>query len=170
MSTTTLDRTETPASTPDKKKTKTPVKISRFSLWKERLTRGSEERTEARGWFSVMSWTVLLRLIVLTADYLLAVVTAMVIIPQTALWIHQQSGIGDPGLLSDASIAMWLLPLASLVAVIVVAELVVMRAMWRWATRRIERFKGIDEQVEQIPAARAALGRANKKNTKKRSK
>lgn len=173
MSTTTLDVEKTKkdaekAPAKAKKPAKQAARITRFGLWRERAAQKRAERASERGWLSVLSWTVVLRLLVITADYLLAMLTATVVIPQLALWLHQQSGLGDPGLLSDASIAMWLLPLASIVALVVVGEVVLMRRMWRWATERLDKIKGVDAETE--PTSAQTTNRTSKKNNRKRSK
>ncbi|MFD4574234.1 hypothetical protein ACFWNK_19730 [Streptomyces sp. NPDC058417] len=89
------------------------------------------------GRFSVMVWAGFFRAIVLLADCLLAFITAMVIIPLLGAWLHQQSGASRGALSADGTIAMWLMPLLFLVALLAAGEIVVMRGIWRWATRII---------------------------------
>ncbi|MFJ1954495.1 hypothetical protein ACIOGT_25075 [Streptomyces microflavus] len=102
------------------------------------------------GGFSVVAWAGFFRAIVLLADYLLAIVTAVVIIPMLGAWLHQQSGAARGALSADGTIAIWLMPLLFLVALIVAGEIVVMRSMWRWATRMIAKIR--DARGEAVGA------------------
>jgi hypothetical protein len=77
-------------------------------------------------------------MVVLFADYVLAMLTAVVVIPMLGAWMHTESGASRGGLSGDGTIAMWLVPLLFLVAMLTAGEIVLMRGMWRWGTRRIE--------------------------------
>jgi hypothetical protein len=96
---------------------------------------------EETGRFSGVVWAGFFRAVVLLADYLLAFLTAVAIIPLLGAWLHQQSGASRGALSADGTIAMWLTPLLFLVALLVAGELVVMRGMWRWATRMIAKVR-----------------------------
>ncbi|MFD4475830.1 hypothetical protein ACFWPU_06910 [Streptomyces sp. NPDC058471] len=139
MSTQTLEKTETTAPTSTtataKKTTTKPVKEQKDSKLRTGWRRLAPKKVTGR--FSVVGWAGFFRAIVLLADYLLAVITAMVIIPLLGAWLHQQLGASRGALSADGSIAMWLMPLLFLVALLVAGEIVVMRGMWRWATRMI---------------------------------
>ncbi|NEA20727.1 hypothetical protein [Streptomyces halstedii] len=143
MSTPALDKIKTtgPTSTATiaKKTTAKAVKRQRHS----RLRTGWRHlapKKEAGG-FTVVVWAGFCRAIVLLADYLLAFVTAVVIIPLLGAWLHQQSGASRGALSADGTAAMWLMPLLFLVALLAAGEIVVMRAMWRWATRVIAKIR-----------------------------
>ncbi|MFE4834443.1 hypothetical protein ACFRAU_07155 [Arthrobacter sp. NPDC056691] len=83
-------------------------------------------------------WTGFFRAVVLFADYVLAMLTAIVVIPMLGAWMHTESGASRGGLSGDGTVAMWLVPLLFLVALLAAGEIVLMRAMWRWGTQRIE--------------------------------
>ncbi|MDQ1031423.1 hypothetical protein QF035_009005 [Streptomyces umbrinus] len=143
MSTQTLEKTETTAPT----STAATAKQTRAKPAKEQ--KDSKLRTGWRrlapkketGRFSVAVWAGFFRVIVLLADCLLAFITAMVIIPLLGAWLHQQSGASRGALSVDGTIAMWLMPLLFLVALLAAGEIVVMRGMWRWATRMIAKIR-----------------------------
>ncbi|MFE7117381.1 hypothetical protein ACFU99_18405 [Streptomyces sp. NPDC057654] len=121
---------------------------------------------------SVMVWAGFLRVIVLLADYLLAFITAVVIIPLLGAWLHQQSGASRGALSADGTIAMWLMPLLFLVAVLAVGEIVVMRGMWRWATRMTVKIRDARGEAPRAgvtaksTARTAGQGRTNRKRSK----
>ncbi|MFI9629326.1 hypothetical protein [Streptomyces sp. NPDC052042] len=126
-----------------------------------------------RPWIPVAIWTVFIRSVVLIADYLLAYVTATVVIPMLGAWLHQQSGASQGALTSAGTIAMWLTPLLFLVLLITAGVLVLMRGLWRWGTRLIQKVRdgrtgGPDAALSRAPAAQTET--RNKKNTRKRSK
>ena len=73
-----------------------------------------------------------------------AVGSSLMIVGTNALlgaWLHQRSGASRGALSADGSIAMWLMPLLFLVALLAAGEIVVMRGMWRWATRMIAKIR-----------------------------
>ncbi|AXE23947.1 hypothetical protein C0216_11190 [Streptomyces globosus] len=143
MSTQALEKTETtvPTSTASaaRKTTSKPEKEPKAAKphtgWR-RLAPGNQA-----GGVSVVVWAGFFRAVVLLADYLLACITAVVIIPLLGAWLHQQSGASRVALSADGTVAMWLMPLLFLVALLVAGEIVVMRGMWRWATRMIARIQ-----------------------------
>ena len=98
---------------------------------------------------------VLPRLLVLVADYLLVFTTATVVIPTLGAWLHQSSGAAQDSLTLSGTVAMWLMPLLFLVTVLTVGVLVVMRGMWRWSTRVID--KAVAQRAIRADLA-AALG------------
>ncbi|MFJ7416470.1 hypothetical protein ACIQWZ_37575 [Streptomyces sp. NPDC098077] len=122
------------------------------------------------GGFSVVAWAGFFRAIVLLADYLLAIITAVVIIPMLGAWLHQQSGAARGALSGDGTIAIWLMPLLFLVALIVAGEIVVMRSMWRWATRMIAKIR--DARGEAVGADVTPKSKSTPRNrtNRKRSK
>ncbi|MFH7596032.1 hypothetical protein WDV06_13140 [Streptomyces racemochromogenes] len=136
-------------------KTETTVPTSTASAARKTTAKPEKEPTAAKprtGWrrlaprnqaggFSVVVWAGFFRAVVLLADYLLACITAVVIIPLLGAWLHRQSGASRVALSADGTIAMWLMPLLFLVALLVAGEIVVMRGMWRWATRMIAKIQ-----------------------------
>ncbi|MFK0244583.1 hypothetical protein ACIQUM_07780 [Amycolatopsis azurea] len=85
------------------------------------------------------SHILLYRAVTLVADVLLAFITATVIIPTLAAWLHQQSGAAHGSLTMAGTIALWLMPLFFLVTLLAAGEIATMRAVWRWATGRIQK-------------------------------
>ncbi|MFD7668102.1 hypothetical protein [Streptomyces sp. NPDC059788] len=168
MSTQTREKTETttPTSTAAtaKKTTAKPVEEKKGSKlragWRTLAPR------EKGGRFSVVVWAGFFRAVVLLADYLLAFITAMVVIPLLGAWLHQQSGATKGVLSTDGLIAMWLMPLLFLVALLAAGEIVVMRAMWRWAARITAKVRDARD-VAPKPAARTTNhSRTNRKRSK----
>ncbi|MCJ0875198.1 hypothetical protein [Streptomyces sp. AP-93] len=142
MLTQTLEKTETTAPTSTAATAKTtakPVKAQTDSKLRTGWRRLAPKKEAGR--FSVVMWAGFFRAIVVLADYLLAFITAMVIIPRLGAWLHQQSGASRGALSADGTIAMWLMPLLFLVALLAAGEIVVMRGMWRWATRMIAKIR-----------------------------
>ncbi|GLV97765.1 hypothetical protein ACIP46_15450 [Streptomyces lavendulae] len=143
MSTQALEKTETTVPT------STASAARKTTAKPEKEHKASEPRTGWRrlaprnqaGGFSVVVWAGAFRAVVLLADYLLACITAVVIIPLLGAWLHQQSGASRVALSADGTIAMWLAPLLFLVALLAAGEIVVMRGMWRWATRMIAKIQ-----------------------------
>ncbi|WP_215544916.1 hypothetical protein [Amycolatopsis sp. CA-230715] len=116
-----------------------------------------------------MSITVLagaIRLLVLVADYLLAFVTATVVIPELAVWLHRTSGAGSGKLTIDGTVAMWAVPLVFLVAILTVGEIAVMRALWQWASRAIRTIRDRRSAAEPT-LARTGRRRATRKQKKR---
>ncbi|MEW2413067.1 hypothetical protein AB0953_04995 [Streptomyces sp. NPDC046866] len=149
MSTQALEKTETTVPT------STASAARRTTAKAEKEPKASKPRTGWRrlaprnqaGGFSVVVWAGFFRAVVLLADYLLACITAVVIIPLLGAWLHQQSGASRVALSADGTIAMWLIPLLFLVALLVAGEIVVMRGMWRWATRMIAKIQDARGEV-----------------------
>ncbi|MEU8433317.1 hypothetical protein AB0F18_10435 [Streptomyces sp. NPDC029216] len=149
MSTQALEKTETtvPTSTASgaRKTTAKPEKEHKASKprtgWRRLAPRNQAGR------FSVVVWAGFFRAVVLLADYLLAFITAMVILPLLGAWLHQQSGASRGALSADGTIAMWLMPLLFLVVLLAAGEIVVMRGMWRWATRMIAKIQDARDEA-----------------------
>ncbi|KIF04486.1 hypothetical protein PL81_18340 [Streptomyces sp. RSD-27] len=176
MSTQALEKTETtvPTSTASaaRKTTAKPEKEPKASKPRTGWRRLAP-RNQAGG-FSVVVWAGFFRAVVLLADYLLACITAVVIIPLLGAWLHRQSGASRVALSADGTIAMWLMPLLFLVALLVAGEIVVMRGMWRWATRMIAKIQdargeatGADITPESTTRTRTTnQSRTNRKRSK----
>ncbi|MGW5927733.1 hypothetical protein ACWF2L_15990 [Streptomyces anulatus] len=171
MSTQSLEKTEATAPTSTaaataKKTAAKPVKERKDSQQRTGWRRLAPKK-EAGG-FSVVAWVGFFRAIVLLADYLLAFTTAVVIIPLLGAWLHQQSGASRGSLSADGTVAMWLMPLLFLVALLVAGEIVVMRGMWRWATRMIAKIR--DARGETAGATPQPGTTNPSKTNRKRSK
>lgn len=140
------------------------LRRARVSLAPKKEAQG---RRRGRG-VPVPVWTVFLRGLVLIADYLLAFVTATTLVPTLGAWLHQQSGAASGNLTMAGTVAMWLVPLLFLVSILAAGELVVMRGMWRWSTRTIQKIRdgravqAAPEPETVRPAART--NRPSKKN------
>ncbi|MFD9867489.1 hypothetical protein ACFXI8_23695 [Streptomyces niveus] len=175
MSTQTLEKTETTAPTSRAatatRATAKPVKEQQDSKLRGAgwLCLAPKKET---GRLSVVVWTGFFRVIVLLADYLLAFITAVVIIPLLGAWLHQRSGASREALSADGTIAMWLMPLLFLVALLAVGEIVVMRGMWRRATRVIARIRDPRGEATGADAAPKSTTRTTNrsKTNRKRSK
>lgn len=105
-------------------------------------------RTRANG-LPIAVWIVVLRGIVLVADYALALVTAVGLIPTLGVWLHRESGAAQGSLTGAGTIAMWVLPLVFLVALLTAGELALMRSMWRWSGRRIQKIRDSRECLQR---------------------
>jgi hypothetical protein len=79
--------------------------------------------------------TVLIAAAVLLIDYVVAIYTAVSIVPNIAAMIQQATGV-TTGMSFDVVVAGWLLPVIFLTALIFAAEVFLMRALWR-ASRRV---------------------------------
>ena len=106
-----------------------------------RSSRTGADAAKAPGRVRILLWSVLLRGLVLVAAWIIAFTTATGVIPNLAAYLHQASGASRGQLTVDGTIALWAAPLAFLVLVLAVAELALMRSMWRWATRHVEKLK-----------------------------
>jgi hypothetical protein len=71
--------------------------------------------------------------LVLVADYLLVLFTAVNVLPNIAVLIQQGTGVTLNARL-DMVIAGWLIPVLFIVAAVLVAEIFLMRRLWRAAT------------------------------------
>lgn len=145
-----------------KEKQENPSRLRRAMSWLKPET--------TQGGVPVMVWTVFFRSTVLIAFYLMAVATAQGVIPALGMWLHQQSGAAQGQLTSDGTLAMWVMPLLFMVTLVTVAELVLMRAMWRWSSRMIAKTRGTtgvpDEPTEPLGSARKTTHQS-KKNSKR---
>ncbi|MFC9756691.1 hypothetical protein [Streptomyces sp. NPDC056921] len=144
-------------STPTLHKTETVIPTSTVATTKKsrmRSAKGQKESKFRTGWrrlapkkeggrFSLVVWAGLFRAVALVADCLLAFITAVVVIPLLGAWLHEQSGASQGALTAAGTIAMWLMPLLFLAALLAAGEIVLMRAMWRWATRTIAKIRDI---------------------------
>lgn len=117
----------------------------------------------------VLIWAVFFRSVVLIADYVLASMTAMVVIPMLGAWLHRQSGAASGDLTMAGTVAMWIAPLLFVVLLLAAAEIAAMRGMWRWSTRRIQAVR--DARTPALTPATAAprTTRPSKKTNRKRS-
>lgn len=144
-------------------------------LWGQAKDRAAEadrakDRRPGRG--KVVFWAVFLHGLVLLADWMIAIGTATGVIPTLAAYLHQRSGANRGQLTFDGTIALWATPLLFLVLILAVAELVVMRGMWRWAARRVAKIRtAAQPEPETTPAARTGgTARGKKATNRKRSK
>lgn len=176
MTSQTLDKTDETDTTGETAGPGTKTKSERLSVLRRArvsLTpkKEAQDRRRGRG-MPVPIWTVFLRGLVLIADYLLAFVTATTLVPTLGAWLHQQSGAASGNLTMAGTVAMWLVPLLFLVSILAAGELIVMRGMWRWSTRTVQKIRdGRAVQAEpELKTVRPAAGtnRPSKKN--KRSK
>lgn len=85
--------------------------------------------------------TGLIRTSTLVFDWLLVFTTATSLVPALGAWLHMTSGAAGPGVGVDGLIAVWLVPLLFVVGMLMIGELVLMRALWRAGTRKIERMR-----------------------------
>ena len=111
----------------------------------------------ALGGFPLVLWSGFFRAVVLAADYLLAFVTAVVVVPSLGAWLHAQSGVSQSALTGAGTIAMWLMPFLFLVALLAAGEIAFMRGMWRWSTRMTERIRdarGEGNAATSMPTSR----------------
>lgn len=106
---------------------------------------------------------------VLLADYVIALVTAIVVIPLLGAWLHQEVGASEVSLVGAGGIAMWLVPFLFLVVLIIAGELAVMRAMWRWATDRLATIPETSS-AERRGTAGGSASRAGANRSTKNSK
>lgn len=117
----------------------------------------------------VLIWAVFFRSVVLIADYVLASMTAMVVIPMLGAWLHRQSGTASGDLTMAGTVAMWIAPLLFVVLLLAAAEIAAMRGMWRWSTRRIRAVR--DARTPALAPATSAPRTTHpiKKTNRKRS-
>lgn len=73
---------------------------------------------------------------VLLADYVLVLFTAVNVVPNIAVLIQQGTGV-TMEMRPDAVVAGWLIPVLFIVAAVFVAEIFAMRRLWRFAMERI---------------------------------
>lgn len=104
---------------------------------------------------------------VLVADWLCLVATVFGLIPLAGAWLHEQSGLSDMDMTGTGTIALWLGPFAFVVALITVGEIALMKALWRWAGRKVTAASSTEhEVVEDTPRTN---GTARDKTTTKKS-
>lgn len=104
--------------------------------------------------------TVALLALVLFADYLIVLFTAVNVIPNIAALVQQGTGVTLEARL-DTVLAGWLIPVLFIVAMVLVAEIFLLRQLWRSAMKLSRRigaslFRLPDEQEKATPS----LGRA----------
>ena len=94
--------------------------------------------------------------LVLLADYLIVLFTAVNVLPNIAVLIQHGTGVTLEARI-DAVIAGWLIPVLFIAAAVLVAEVFLMRKLWRSATglnRRLRRslFRLADGHRQAAPA------------------
>jgi hypothetical protein len=104
--------------------------------------------------------TVLLALVIFL-DYVLVLFTAVNMLPNVAVLVQQGTGVSLDSRI-DAVVAGWLLPVLFIAAALLVAEIVLMRGLWRLVARfnssiALYLFRSAIEQGQ--PAPRAATAR-----------
>jgi len=89
----------------------------------------------------VLAWAITIRLATVLVDYLLVLTTATSLIPMVGAYLHQQSGasLGDPT--ASGAIALWLVPFLFVVVMLAVAQIALMRWLWRTGSARIGTIK-----------------------------
>lgn len=100
---------------------------------RERIAGGRDVRVPS------IAWSAAYHGLVLAADYLILIATAVYLLPNTAVWLHQESGAAN--LTADGLVSMWVVPLAFLALAVLVGEIACMTSMWRWANRRAVRLR-----------------------------
>ena len=135
---------------------------------RERIAGGRDVRVPS------IAWSAAYHGLVLAADYLILIATAVYLLPNTAVWLHQESGAAS--LTADGLIAMWVVPLAFLALAVLAGEIACMRAMWRWANYRAVRLRIArgelpedPEGVVRIPRMGTAKLVTNSKTTTKKN-
>lgn len=132
------------------------------------------EKKEKSGRGKAIAFAALLHGLVLVVDWIMAFVTATGVIPTLAAYLHRESGASRGQLTVDGTIALWAAPLLFLVLVLAAGELVLMRGMWRWAARRVQRITAAvaqpgAEAQPAVPAKRAGSPARKKTTNRKRS-
>lgn len=129
---------------------------------RERIAGGRDVRVPS------IVWSAAYHGLVLAADYLILIATAVYLLPNTAVWLHQESGAVD--LMMSGLVAMWIVPLAFLSLAVLVGEIACMTSMWRWANRRAVRLRIMRGELPEetsLPMGTAKLVTRNKMTTKK---
>ncbi|WP_026927956.1 hypothetical protein [Granulicoccus phenolivorans] len=111
------------------------------------------------GRVSLAAATVLLRGSVLLADYLLALTTVTVLVPLLGAWLHRQAASSALMLTGEGIIALWTMPFACATLLLAVADLWVMRSLWRWSGRRLTALRAA--RTPQPPPAEAPAAPAD---------
>lgn len=129
--------------------------------------------TTRRDWGMVIqNWSLamMLRVLVLLAMYLIVGLTAMIVLPNLAMWLYGVAGVAELGV--EAHVALWATPLAFIVFVLVGLELKLFSIMWRAASVRIAARKAaaddlVPGQVEGTLRAPAVMVGNKKKSAGK---
>lgn len=100
--------------------------------------------------------SVALLLILAVFIYLLVIFTAVSIIPNIAAFIQQGTGISID-LRPDVVIAGWLLPTVFVVGMLMVAEVVAFKALWRFTTGIIKKMAVALFRIDEEERAAAAI-------------
>lgn len=85
----------------------------------------------------VAVWATVIRTATLIVDYLMVMVTAVGIIPMIGLYLHQASGAAQSELTTSGTVALWVVPFLFVVTLLALAEITLMRWLWRAGGRRI---------------------------------
>ncbi|MFJ2662596.1 hypothetical protein [Arthrobacter koreensis] len=104
--------------------------------------------------------TVALLALVILADYLLVLFTAVNVLPNIAALVQQGTGV-TMDMRIDAAIAGWLLPVLFIAAAVLVGEVFLMRRLWRAARSLLSRmsrslFRLHDEQTKTPATAQGS--------------
>lgn len=136
--------------------------------WLTRLRGKTADRSTSTS--GVAGWRFFYRTLIIFADFALAITTATTVIPMLAAWLHRQAGIEQAELTTSGTLALWGLPLVFLVALLTVAEVVMMRGMWRWATRGIEgrlQMRAVVGRPAPVSGTATKTANQTRSNTKK---
>lgn len=77
---------------------------------------------------------IILRIALLLIFWVMALITAVVVVPMLGMWLHQQAGVAAGDLSLQGLIALWIVPLAFLASLILIGLFLLMRSMWTWGT------------------------------------
>lgn len=172
----TTDDTTSPASV-QKETAKQPGRMRRaWRRWSDKADAADRERKAKRGSGSsgvdVVAGLVSIALhaLVLLLDYLIAVVTATTVIPALGAWLHEQSGASQGQLTEAGTFALWAMPLLFMTALLVCAEFVLMRGMWRGASRIAAKVAALRGKGPELHEPSPSMGKAVNvtKNKKKK--
>lgn len=99
-------------------------------------------------------WAAAIRLGTVVAAYVLAFLSATQVVPVIGLYLYQQSGVATSAtpVATNGLLAVWVVPFVFVVALLAVAEVALMRWLWRLGTRRIERLRARDTETTTQPA------------------
>lgn len=162
--------TET-TSTVDNETTAAAKKADRVSTKGAKTTKTKEKPTSMWAWLSAGVPNLVkigfIRVGVAVFDIFLVTMTAVSLIPQIGAYMHGQS-VGQNNFNLDGEIAVWLMPLVFVVIMIAVAEIALMRYLWRRGSKQIEKLTApavadleSDAKSQTVPAS--APARRNKK-------
>lgn len=122
-----------------------------------------------QGWGVAAKW-VFVRLLIGLLGYLLAVVTAVVVIPQIAMHLHgSMMALLGPGATAEGLAAFWYAPVLFSILALVVVEYRFMSWLWSVGTRSIEKTKrkSLEELgMTEVPADQASSSRLVTKGKK----